>query len=132
MDRKSFLQKTSASLLVIPAITLLGCSSDSGDEMENPNPNPNPGDTMASGNCLDNGTEVAISANHGHELTVSKEDVAAGTAKTYTLSQASTDQHTHQVTLTSAQFSELESNHQITATSTNQEGHTHNVTVSCA
>lgn len=131
MDRKSFLQKTSAGLLIIPAITLIGCSSDSGDEMPKPNPNPGPGE-MASGNCLDNGTEIAISANHGHQLTVSKEDVAAGTEKTYTLSQASTDQHTHQVTLTAAHFSELESNHQISATSTNQEGHSHNVTVSCA
>lgn len=127
MDRKTFLQKTSAGILVIPAISLLSCSSsDSNEGMNNKPP------AQETGNCLDNGTDISISANHGHQLTVSKEDVAAGTQKTYILSQASTDQHTHQVTISSAQFSELESNHQITATSTNQEGHTHNVTVSCA
>lgn len=128
MDRKSFIKKTSVSLLIgIPAVSLLGCSG-SDDSSPNPNPDPNP----ASGDCLQNGTLTSISANHGHSLTVSKEDVDAAVEKTYTLSQASTDGHVHMVTLTANQFSTLKSNHRITANSTSNSGHSHSVTVSCA
>lgn len=129
MDRKMFIKKTSAGiLLAIPAISILSCStSDDGDGSPNPNPNPDPNPVA---NCVENGTEVSIGANHGHSLTVSKEDVAAGSEKTYTLTTG--NGHTHQVTLSASQFTTLKANNSITATSTNQGGHTHSVTVSCA
>ena len=134
MDRKEFIMKTSAGILVgIPVASLIGCSSSDDDSVpqndDNPDPDPDP-DPMA--NCLQNGTDSTITANHGHSLTVSKEDVAAGTEKTYTLSQASTDQHVHEVTLTAANFTALKGNSDITVTSTSSSGHTHSVTVSCA
>lgn len=131
MDRKSFIKKTSTGLIIgIPLLSLTACSS-SDDGGGNPNPNPDP-DPDPSADCVENGTNTSISANHGHSLTVSKEDVDAAEQKTYTLSQASTDQHIHEVTITQAQFNSLKSNNQITATSTSDGGHTHNVTVSCA
>ncbi len=101
--------------------------SSGSDDGSSSNPNPNP-----QANCLQNGTVTAISANHGHSLTVSKEDVNAGVEKSYTLSQANTDNHIHQVTISATQFSNLKSNNQITATSTSDTGHSHAVTVSCA
>lgn len=132
MDRKTFIRKTSAGILMaIPAYVVLGCSS-SDDGGDGPGPNPNPDPDPVSANCLQNGTNTVISANHGHTLTVSKEDVSAGAEKTYTLSQASTDQHIHTLTLTPDQFNSLKSNNSITATSTSNGGHTHSVTVSCA
>lgn len=135
MDRKTFIRKTSAGILMaIPAYLMLNCSSsDDGGDGPGPNPNPDPDpnpDPQAS--CVDNGTNTSISANHGHNLTVSKEDVSAGVEKTYTLSEASTDQHIHTLTLTPAQFDSLKGNNSITATSTSNGGHTHSVTVSCA
>lgn len=127
MDRKTFIGKATAGLLLgIPAISVLGCSGSDDDGSDN---NPNPPDV---GNCLENGTNtsVAYSSGHTHSFTVPKADVAAGVEKTYTLSNVNS--HTHQVTLTAEQFSELESNHSISATSTSDSGHTHSVTVSCA
>lgn len=124
MDRKMFIKKTSAGiLLAIPAISVLGCSSS--DDGVDPKPDPTP-----VANCLENGTKVSIGANHGHTLTVPKEDVAAGTAKTYTLTTG--NGHTHEVTLSASQFADLKVNNSISATSTNDGGHTHSVTVSCA
>lgn len=131
MKRKAFLQKTTAGLLLgIPAISLLGCSS-SDDGSPTPDPGPDP-DPPSSANCLENGTNssVATSAGHSHSFTVSKEDVSAGVEKTYELSNVS--DHTHQVTITAAQFETLKGNTSINVDSTSDSGHTHGVTVSCA
>ncbi|TDQ25564.1 hypothetical protein [Tenacibaculum caenipelagi] len=129
MDRKTFIQKSIAGMLIaLPAYMLVGCSSGS-DNDPSPNPNPDP-DPTPSGNCIDNGTNSTISANHGHTLTVSKEDVQAGAQKSYSIQGSSS--HNHTVTLTAANFSSLQSNNSITVGSTNDDGHTHSVTVSCA
>lgn len=132
MDRKTFIRKTSAGIIIgIPVIGLLSCSGS--DDAATPTPTPNPGNgNMA--NCIENGTVESISANHGHNLSVPKEDVQAAVEKTYTLSEGSGafDQHIHQVTISAGQFETLKGNQQITATSTSDEGHTHTVTVSCA
>ncbi|RIA09424.1 hypothetical protein OE09_1259 [Flavobacteriaceae bacterium MAR_2010_72] len=83
MKRKTFIKKTvGALLLAVPASAMFGCSS-SDDSPNGPNPNPNP-----SGNCLQNGTNVSIGANHGHTLTVSIADVNAGVEKTYNIQGA--------------------------------------------
>lgn len=135
MDRKEFIVKTSAGLIIgIPVVSLIGCSSsdDSVDDGPGPGPDPDPDPDPQAGNCLQNGTDTTISANHGHDLTVSKEDVDAAVEKTYTLSEASTNQHVHTLTITSAQFATLKSNNEITATSSSDSGHTHSVNVKCA
>lgn len=134
MDRKTFIRKTTAGILLgIPAISLLGCSSsdDGGDPNPNPNPDPDP-DPDPQANCLENGTDtsVASSAGHTHSFTVPKEDVSAGVEKTYVTSNVNA--HTHEITITAAQFATLQENNSVTATSTSDSGHTHNVTVSCA
>tara|TARA_R110001583_G_scaffold412_4_gene3863 strand:+ start:3897 stop:4298 length:402 start_codon:yes stop_codon:yes gene_type:complete len=132
MDRKTFIRKATVGLLIAaPVYSLLNCSGSDDDPNPDPNPDPDP-DPNPSGNCLNNGTNSSISANHGHTLTVSKEDVAAGAQKTYQLTAASTDSHIHSVTLTANQFNSLKTNTQISTTSTSGSGHTHTVTVSCA
>lgn len=134
MNRKTFIRTASASALIsIPVVSLLSCSSsDDGAPPQNQEPNPSPGPGNNQANCVQNGTNSTISANHGHSLSVSKEDVNAAVDKTYTLSQASTDNHEHQITITQSQFNTLKGNSQITVTSTSDVGHTHSVTVSCA
>ena len=132
MDRKTFIQKTTAGILLgLPVISILGCSSsdDGGDPNPDPNPDPDP-DPQA--NCLENGTNSSVgsSAGHSHSFTVPKEDVSAGVEKTYVMSNVNA--HTHQVTITAAQFATLQGNNSVTATSTSDSGHTHSVSVSCA
>lgn len=129
MDRKTFIQRTTAGILFgIPAVTMLSCSGS--DDRTNPDP-PDPDPTK---NCVANGTSTSVSSaqNHTHGLTVSKEDVAASTTKTYNLSQSA--DHIHQVTLESGDFQALRNNpnQAITKVSTSNSGHTHNVTISCA
>ena len=125
MDRKTFIQKAAGAMLIaIPAYSLLGCSSsDDGGENQNPDPDSNP-------DCLANGTAVSIGSNHGHFLIVSKADVDAGVAKTYSIQ--GTSAHNHSVSLTAGNFTTLKSNANISVTSTNDDGHTHSVQVSCA
>lgn len=126
MKRKTFLKKTAGALLLaIPAYSLMDCSSSDDGPNPNPNPNPNP-----SGNCLQNGTNSSIGANHGHTLLVSVADINAGTQKTYNI-QGSAN-HQHDITLTTADFNTLSTNTSISKTSTAGDGHTHSVTVSCA
>lgn len=84
---------------------------------------------VTGGNCLVNGTSSSIAGNHGHTLTVSQADVSAGVDKTYSIQGGAL--HDHSVTITAAQFTTLQGNTSVTATSS-VTGHTHVVTVSCA
>ena len=123
MNRKSFLRKIVSGVLVgLPIISLWNCSDSSEDDSG-----------MGQGsdkNCLANGTAVSIAGNHGHTLTVSKEDVDSGSEKTYAI--AGSSGHDHSVTVTSTHFTALQNNTAITIESTSGNGHTHNVTVTCA
>ncbi len=132
MNRESSIRTATAGAMIsLPVVSLLSCSSsnDDGGTNTNTDDNPNP---SPSANCLENGTNssVASSAGHSHSLTVSKEDVSAGTEKTYELSNVSG--HIHQVTISATQFQTLQGNSSINLSSTSDAGHTHGVTVSCA
>ena len=74
--------------------------------------------------------EAVISRNHGHALSVSSEDVAAGTEKTYSIKGASG--HDHRVTVGAADFAALAAGGSVTVNSTTDAGHAHAVTVTCA
>jgi hypothetical protein len=87
-------------------------------------------DGSASSTCLTIGTTTEIGTNHGHNLVVSKADVAAGVEKTYSIQGASG--HDHEVTLTAADFSQLQAGNMVTKQSSEGDLHTHEVTVSCA
>ncbi len=129
MKRKEFINRTLGTLVVaIPAMSLIGCSgSDSGDGNPEPQPNPNP---SPGANCLEDGTNASITANHGHSLTVSQQDVMSGVEKTYSIQGSAP--HAHNVTLSASDFTTLQGNNSITKLSTTGDGHTHNVIVSCA
>ena len=129
MDRKTFIQRALGLMLIAaPAYTLVNCSS-SDDSSDGPDPDPDPnGNSIA--NCLDNGTVSSISANHGHTLSVSQADVEAGVERMYSIQGSSG--HNHTVTITADDFMDLQGNNNITVNSTNDDGHTHSVTVRCA
>ena len=87
------------------------------------------GGTDQQPDCINAGTKVAISGNHGHTLVVSKADVVAGTQKTYDITGSSA--HSHSVTVTADHFTQLAANNSVIITST-PSGHTHQITVTCA
>jgi len=87
-------------------------------------------DAPAAASCTMNGTTDTISNNHGHVISVTKDDVTAGVDKTYDI--MGTSAHTHSVTVTAAMFTMLQGNTQVTVTSTTGTGHTHDVTIKCA
>jgi proton-translocating NADH-quinone oxidoreductase chain L len=72
--------------------------------------------------------EVLIAGNHGHQLTISSDDVDAGKNKTVALSGAD---HSHVLTLTVADFAEIKAGRLVSVV-TDAAGvdHTHTVTVS--
>ena len=117
MTRKEFL----GSLVGVAA--LAACGGDDGGGGS---------DGAVTRNCATNGTSVQIGTNHGHTLTVSSTDVAAGVAKTYDIT--GTSDHAHMVTVTAANFATLQSNANgsVMVTSTSGGGHTHAVTIICA
>lgn len=107
-----------------PAISLLHCSSSDDSSSSNNN---NSSDL----DCLANGASATtISSNHGHSLTVSRDDVEAGIEKEYSIQGGSG--HNHLITVTAANFNTLASNQSVTVQSTNDDSHTHSVTISCA
>jgi hypothetical protein len=81
------------------------------------------------------GCGTTIAGNHpagsAHSLQVTEDDVNAGADRTYDITGDS--MHSHDVTVTAANFATLaaQGGGSITVTSTDGGGHTHNVTVSC-
>lgn len=124
MDRKSFIKKVAAACIVgVPLAHLWSCTSNVEEmEMDNGNGGEEP-------SCVDNGTTATITDNHGHTISVSKEDVSAGTEKIYDIE--GTSGHSHTVTVTADHFTTLQDNDSVTIVSSN-DGHTHSVTITCA
>jgi hypothetical protein len=94
---------------------LAACGGDDDDAA-----NDNPDGTAA---CTAN-----IMSNHGHKLTVTPADVAAGSPKDYDIQGSSS--HSHTVTLSADDFAALASS-SVTVTSSTDAGHSHEVEISC-
>jgi hypothetical protein len=128
MDRKTFIKKRAGAILIgLLVYSFLGCSSSNDGEDETPTPD---------ANCagIENGMAVSIASNHGHTLTVSKADIAAGTKKTFTIKGSAL--HHQNITLSADDFKLLKNNSSITVNSSATEGgidvmHIHSVSVSC-
>ncbi|MBN4059192.1 hypothetical protein JYT22_00905 [Endomicrobium sp. AH-315-J14] len=81
--------------------------------------------------CVTDGPTVEIEFNHDHELTVSAADVAEGMARTYAIQGASG--HSHDVTLSANDFTQLRNGVPIKTPSSNaDDGHSHIISVVCA
>jgi hypothetical protein len=121
LTRKQFL---SSMLGIAAGATLFAaCGGDDGGGNTNP-------DARPAGNCSTGGTAVAIGSNHGHTMTVTAAEVTAGVDKTYDIKGSS--DHTHSVTVSAALFTMLKANTAVNTTSTNGDGHTHTIGITCA
>ncbi len=123
------------TLFALPHLS--GCSGDpSGDNLDDEEQGESEEELRrkkdggaAAAKCTGGARDKTISFNHGHELRVSKEDVAAGAAQTYSIGGQA--DHSHSVTLTAAHFTKIRANKSVKITSTDAFGHSHVVTVSC-
>ncbi len=125
MDRKTFLKK-SLGLVVVAASAnaLINCTTTDEEFQNAQNNNNNNVD------CSANGASASeITGNHGHTLAVSSEDINSGVDKTYSIQ--GTSGHTHEITVTAADFANLAADNPVQFITTQSSGHTHTVTVSC-
>ncbi len=121
MTRKEFLRSIAGAGAGAAAVAVVAaCSDDGGDSPADAPPK----------SCTANGTTIEIGSNHGHTMTVPKADVMAGAEKTYNIQGSSG--HPHTVVVTAAMFTMLQNNAMIMATSSNDAGHTHSITITCA
>jgi hypothetical protein len=80
--------------------------------------------------CAQDGTSVAIGANHGHILVVTEADIAAAQEKSYSIQ--GTSNHDHTVTLSADDFARLADNLAAMTNSTFDADHDHSIMVVCA
>lgn len=129
MNRRSFLK---SSMGVAAGLALVGCGSGGGGYDGGGGGGGGNGGATTGGNCLSNGTNTTVSVAHtpNHSVTVPASDILAGAQKTYTLTDAGSG-HTHTITVTAADFVNLQNNQGVVLTSTST-GHSHSVTINCA
>ena len=124
MKRNKFIkQLTTLTMIGLPLLSI----SNSCTTNDTPTPAPT---TPSAKDCLANGTNSSISANHGHVLNVSKTDVQNGAEKSYSIDGSAS--HDHTVVITADNFDSLKTNLSIQVDSSTGGGHSHAVTVSCA
>jgi hypothetical protein len=114
IDRREFTLGAAMAVLAGVAITVSGCSSDSGSPTAPSAPAPSSDKT---GN---------ISANHGHAATITSGQLSAGAA--LTLGIQGTSGHPHTVVLAASDVAAIAANQRVTKESSNDSGHTHTVT----
>lgn len=132
LNRTEFLRSALALAGVgLGAAGLAACSNDNGyGTMPVVSGTGNAGGGGLTNACDTTPPTDVIAANHGHVLTVTAAEAAAGVDKTYDIMGTAT--HTHSVTITAAMFAMLETGTVITTTSTTMAGHSHGITVMCA
>jgi len=109
------------------AVVLNACGGG-GDNSPAPAPVPTPPPPPGALTC----GATAISANHGHSLTIPAADVNSTVAMTYSIEGSSG--HVHMVTLQPSQLAMIKMMSAVTVTSTlgGSPSHLHDVTVNCA
>lgn len=108
LSRRELSVQAALLLLGGATITLSGCGGSDG------------------GSSLPVDRSAAISANHGHAVTVTGAQLLTGGA--LSLSIQGTSEHNHTVELTASQITQIAAGTTVTVTSATGAGHTHDVT----
>jgi hypothetical protein len=110
LTRREFTLESALAILGAATITITGC----GDDDDN--------GTGPSGQ----GEAGTISANHGHQITITAAQITAGGALSLDIRGSAT--HPHTISLTAAQVASIGQNQQVSVVSTTEELHSHTVT----
>ena len=121
VDRREFTVSAVLAALSGVVITISSCGG-SDSPTSNPTPNPNPTPTPpASGD-----KSGSISGNHGHTAVITAAQLTAGGA--ISLDIMGTATHTHTVSVSAAEVTQISQGTQVAKTSTSNDGHAHTVT----
>ncbi len=112
IERREFTLGAVLAMLAGATITISGCGGD--DPPSSPS-TPAPSADKAG----------QISANHGHNVTISGAQLTAGASVMLTLMGGG---HTHTVTLDATEVVQIRNNQRVSKTSSTDSGHTHTVT----
>jgi hypothetical protein len=117
LDRREFTLAAILAMLSGVTITISGCGGSSSPSTPTTPTTQPPATADKAG---------AISANHGHTVTITGAQLTAGGEVTLELTVGSG--HTHSVSLTSAEVVQIRGNTKVAKESTNNSGHSHTVT----
>ncbi len=117
MNRRDFFIRIGGTALAVPVAFKLGACGD-----DNPDMDP---DAARQLTC-----NAEIVNPHGHVLTVTQADIDAG-VDIVGRSIQGTSPHDHTVDITVAQLQELSNGGSITITSTQDNAHDHQITITC-
>ncbi|HZO09335.1 MAG TPA: hypothetical protein VFC77_08150 [Myxococcota bacterium] len=121
VDRREFTVAAVLAALSGVVITISSCGG-SDSPTSNPTPNPNPTPTPPpSGD-----KSGSISGNHGHTAVITAAQLTAGGA--ISLDIMGTATHTHTVSVSAAEVTQISQGTQVAKTSTSNDGHAHTVT----
>ena len=117
ITRKLFLRQMGGGCLTL---VLAGCGGGGGD-----------GDTTSSSNAA-SCSNFTFTGNHGHAVEIPEEDLDSLTDKSYSIQGVAS--HDHPFTLTAAQLARLKAGQAIVVVTTGPalDGHTHDVSGTCA
>ncbi len=118
LDRREFTLAAILAMLSGVTITISGCG---GSSYSPSTPTPPTTQPPATGDKMG-----AISANHGHTVTITGAQLTAGGDVTLELTVGSG--HTHSVGLTGAEVVQIRDNQKVSKESTTNSGHSHTVT----
>jgi hypothetical protein len=119
IDRREFTRLSLLAMLSGVAITVSGCGGGGGGTS-------NPGSPTTPGAGDKTG---AISANHGHSVSITSAELTAGGGLTLTLrGSAGVAEHIHTVDLTGAEVVSIREGARVSKSSSTQEAHDHTVT----
>jgi len=118
LDRREFTLAAVLAALSGATITISACGGGGGSSPtapSNPTPPLGAGDKAGS-----------ISTNHGHTVVITAAQLTAGAAVSLTLTVG--DGHTHGVTLSAAEVTQIAGSTRVSKESTSDTGHSHTVT----
>ena len=125
LDRRGFTLATAMAMLAGVAITITeACGGSSSSPTATPTPVPTPVPTPTPGTS---GDKVgAISSNHGHSAVITAARLSQGGA--LDLDIRGTASHTHTVSLSASDLSDIAENKKVAHESSTDSGHSHTVT----
>lgn len=119
LDRREFTLAAALAVLSGIAITVSGCSSDSGSPTA-------PSSSSSSSTNSTSDKVGSVGTNHGHSAVITSAQLSAGAGLTLGIQGTST--HPHSVTLAASDVAAIASGQRVTKESSSDAGHSHQVT----